>query len=187
MTDEASAKIRAAINRCHIMAEMICPADIIEWGIEHGIPEFARMTWQAGFQAAMRAMEKQKMTSSIVSKEFAEIIAERRRQIYVCGYTKELDSLHNDCALIDAASCYFAAAVGREVPTRGYDSAPLGWPWEERFWKPKDPHSNLVRAGALCLADADYWRYKYPESPPQALTAEKLRQIIAELERISGI
>lgn len=31
----------------------------------------------------------------------------------------------------------------------------MGWPWEPRWWKPKDVLTDLIRAGALCLAEAD--------------------------------
>lgn len=37
-----------------ILAEMHCPADLVEFGKNHGIPVFAEVTWQAGFMAGWR-------------------------------------------------------------------------------------------------------------------------------------
>jgi hypothetical protein len=32
---------------------------------------------------------------------------------------------------------------------------PMGWPWDATWWKPKDRRSNLIRAGALMLAEKE--------------------------------
>lgn len=32
---------------------------------------------------------------------------------------------------------------------------PEGWPWDDVWWKPKDPRTNLVKAGALILAEIE--------------------------------
>ena len=37
------------------LAAAKCPADIIEFGYRHRIPQFAESTWQAGFIAGLRA------------------------------------------------------------------------------------------------------------------------------------
>ena len=49
------AKCRAQAFAERLLAERECPNDLIEWGRAHGIPEFAKFTWQAGFMAGMRA------------------------------------------------------------------------------------------------------------------------------------
>ena len=36
------------------LAELNCPADLVEFGRNHNIPTFAEMTWQAGFVAGWR-------------------------------------------------------------------------------------------------------------------------------------
>jgi hypothetical protein len=120
------------------------------------------------------------MTKSVME----EIEAERKRQIEVEGWSAEHDDKHTDCDLIDAARCYMTNALGSAVPTRGYDHAPVGWPWEQEWWKPKDARRDLIRAGALCLADQDYWRRNYPESPPQELPKQMIDRIIAEITKL---
>lgn len=34
------------------------PPDVQEWGIRHGIPEFAAATWRAGYADALRTMRR---------------------------------------------------------------------------------------------------------------------------------
>lgn len=71
-----------------------------------------------------------------------DVLAERERQKSVEGWTPEHDDEHNDEQLALAAACY---ALG----------SPTFWPWENRWWKPKDRRRNLVRAGALILAEIE--------------------------------
>ncbi|MFO6370442.1 hypothetical protein ACLBWA_35920, partial [Pseudomonas aeruginosa] len=35
------------------------------------------------------------------------------------------------------------------------EMAALFWPWDEEWWKPKSARENLVRAGALVLAEIE--------------------------------
>lgn len=79
----------------------------------------------------------------------AEIFAERRRQIESEGWSTEHDDTHADGQLAEAASCY---AIG-QTPARTI--ARMLWPWELKWWKPKDHRTNLVRAGALIVAEIE--------------------------------
>jgi len=42
-------RIRADAEASRYLAEMNCPADLIEFGRNHNIPMFSEFTWQAGF------------------------------------------------------------------------------------------------------------------------------------------
>jgi hypothetical protein len=75
------------------------------------------------------------------------VMDERQRQISVEGWTPEHDDAHYDEALAFAAACLVTAYPG--------DAPPAVWPWDRSFWKPKDRRSNLVRAGALILAEIE--------------------------------
>lgn len=80
------------------------------------------------------------------------IAAERRRQIEAEGWTPEHDDEHDDHQLSQAAACY---ALG--VPAAvGMDGArvPL-WPWSREWWKPTDRVRDLVKAGALIVAEIE--------------------------------
>jgi hypothetical protein len=107
------------------------------------------------------------------------IRAERRRQIEIEGFTTDHDDEHDTEALFNAGYAYYSHTIGKAVYDHGI---PTCWPWEARWWKPKDARRNLERAGALMLADQERW--ERDGLPPQALTDQVLRQIIAELTRI---
>lgn len=83
-----------------------------------------------------------------------EIAAERRRQIDVEGWSQAHDD-HSAGALACAAGCYAIHAGlpdGARVP-RGY--APSDWPWHRRWWKPTTPRRDLIKAGALIVAELE--------------------------------
>lgn len=96
------------------------------------------------------------------SKAAQDVLAERRRQISAKGWTPEHDDEHSDGALAIAAACYAEQAVSRawlfdDGPDNCYaeDGAPRIWPWDREWWKPKNPRRDLVRAGALLLAEIE--------------------------------
>jgi putative hydrolase of HD superfamily len=82
------------------------------------------------------------------------IRAERRRQVEVEGYTAEHDAEHGSWALLQAGLAYELDGAIGAIP----GAVPERWPWAREFWKPRDPISNLIRAGALYLAAADQGR-----------------------------
>ncbi len=101
----------------------------------------------------------------------ADVAAERRRQIEAEGWTPEHDDRHRDKSMALAAACYamFASVSDAErastdmpgdlttnsKPLRGWAAFLEIWPWERRWWKPKDRRSDLVRAGALIIAEIE--------------------------------
>lgn len=89
----------------------------------------------------------------IVSRKSALLIAEERaRQIEEEGYTESRDAAYVDGELAMAAGCYALAAA---VEHQQIKHPPTFWPWPEEAWKPKDARQNLIRAGALILAELD--------------------------------
>ena len=82
---------------------------------------------------------------------------ERHRQIRVEGWTPEHDDQHDDGALAMAAAAYAVESTcnnGWSVRGSWAKGVHL-WPWGERFWKPKDRRRNLIRAGALIVAEIE--------------------------------
>jgi len=111
----------------------------------------------AGF--AMDPCDHKEGTSAMAqtSKAIADIAAERERQISAEGWTPEHDDEHrDDVALPRAAACYALAGTGASGPfwITHLQTPQQVWPyrWE---WKPKDRRSNLVRAGALIVAEIE--------------------------------
>jgi len=85
-----------------------------------------------------------------------DVLAERRRQIEAEGWTPEHDDQHIDGGMNVAAACYALA----NRPRTGGQMVNLHdlwrWTgWAPSWFKPRDPRSNLIRAGALILAEIE--------------------------------
>ena len=122
----------------------------------------------------------------ILAKRLAQarraILTERKRQIEVEGWMPEHDDAHADGEMLIAAILYYANAKRQpdDPPlTLKADGSPVGWPWEATWWKPKTPARDLIRAGALCLAEKD--RLRRAKRPWTAHVDQKLRLITARL------
>ncbi|WP_035670073.1 hypothetical protein [Bradyrhizobium liaoningense] len=96
-----------------------------------------------------------------------DIATERRRQIEQEGWSAGHDDSHMDGEMSRAAACYAAHAsayqrVCSDVGLQTYRSIEprssvynFGWPWSREWWKPKDPRRDLIRAGALIVAEIE--------------------------------
>lgn len=95
-----------------------------------------------------------------LSSAAKDILAERVRHIHVEGWHAEHDDLHDDGQMAAAAACYAVnSTIAHEQ--RGTGSKwnlmmkVTVWPWDLKWWKPTSPRRNLVKAGALILAEID--------------------------------
>ncbi|VWB89092.1 hypothetical protein BLA13014_04127 [Burkholderia aenigmatica] len=80
-----------------------------------------------------------------------DVLVERRRQVEAEGWTPEHDDHHADGSIALAAACY-AVADNENYPLA---EAPDLWPWDLDWWKPSTERRNLVKAGALILAEIE--------------------------------
>jgi hypothetical protein len=86
---------------------------------------------------------------------------ERIRQFAVEGCTLEHDDVdHPHGELAGAAAGYaWAAFVQGQPPDPDHElqlaDPPPDWPFEDSWWKPRGARENLVRAGALILAEIE--------------------------------
>ena len=78
-----------------------------------------------------------------------DVIAERQRQKAVEGWTSEHDDAYQNSELADAAACYAINAHNQGLST------PAHWPWAPDWWKQSGPRRDLVKAGALILAEIE--------------------------------
>jgi hypothetical protein len=78
------------------------------------------------------------------------VLAERRRQIEQEGWTPEHDDQHADGELARAAAVYANPEIWNIL-----GASRVGWPWDASWWKPSDQRRNLVKAGALILAEIE--------------------------------
>lgn len=79
-----------------------------------------------------------------------EIVAERSRQVTSEGWTPEHDDANTNHEMARAAACY---AIG-DVRVAAFFKV---WPerWDVKWWKPTDHRRNLVKAGALIVAEIE--------------------------------
>lgn len=80
------------------------------------------------------------------------VIAERFRQIEGEGWSTEHDDAHAPGELARAGGCY-ADRAG--LPGRSISDIPSRWPWSRDWWKPAGFRRDLVRAGALIIAEGE--------------------------------
>lgn len=91
-----------------------------------------------------------------------DILSERFRQKNVKKYNEMNDDLYEQNELLRAAQSYLNHVVGRGWV---YDSenhskyveedVPDFFPWENVYWKPKNPRQDLIRVAALIIAEIE--------------------------------
>ncbi|AIP66720.2 hypothetical protein [Burkholderia thailandensis] len=86
----------------------------------------------------------------VLTDSARDVLAERRRQIEREGWTPARDDQYRDHELSCAAGCY-------AMYTLAYPAGdpPPAWPWAADWWKPTTHRRNLVKAGALILAEIE--------------------------------
>ena len=78
-----------------------------------------------------------------------DVMSERQRQRSVEGWTSDRDDAYQNSELADAAACYAIHAHNQGFST------PAHWPWAPSWWKQTNPRRDLVKAGALILAEIE--------------------------------
>ena len=103
---------------------------------------------QADYEARiMAALDVQPLT--VQDAAASDVLAERTRQISAEGWTPAHDDAHFDGAIARAAASYALSSAG--YPHLGMDV----WPWSRDWWKPAERRRDLVKAGALILAEIE--------------------------------
>lgn len=86
------------------------------------------------------------------AKSLQDVIAERKRQVEVEGWTPDHDDMHQPGEMALAAGCYCFWSFPNDDTA---NAARAFWPWEKDWFKPKDVRRDLVRAAALILAEIE--------------------------------
>ena len=107
------------------------------------------------------------MSKMVFSRAAMDVLLERQRQVEIEGWTPEHDDEHDRGEMAFAGACYAAQAgidcgEGRRIPP-GHEKAIVeavafirkAWPWAPVWWKPSNRRHNLVKAGALILAEIE--------------------------------
>ena len=77
-----------------------------------------------------------------------DVLTERQRQISVEGWTSEHDDKEHLPGELALAAASYVCADEQDAP-------PAIWPWDWSWWKPRDRRRNLVKSGALILAEIE--------------------------------
>ena len=93
------------------------------------------------------------MSNEHLTDAARDVIAERHRQQNIEGWTPEHDNSQIYGEIAIAAACY-AIGPNHKMSGGAYAVGRL-WPWDRRWWKPKDRRRDLVKAGALILAEIE--------------------------------
>lgn len=106
--------------------------------------------YDACIDRARAALDGTADTAAPLSPAARDVLAERRRQVDVEGWTSEHDDTHRDGELALAAACYAMSSAGlARHQFRGW------WPWDWAWFKRSPGRRELVKAGALILAEIE--------------------------------
>lgn len=121
--------------------------------LENGLTRGEQMELARIALASLEAAEKRiaELEARAFNPAILDVIAERQRQQSVEGWMPEHDDEHCNGELAMAAVCYIneTGIVNRN------GGKPWGWPWDASWWKPNARRLNLVKAGALILAEIE--------------------------------
>ena len=85
-------------------------------------------------------------------RAWLDVMGERVRQITAEGWTADHDDAHSLGQMAGAALCYLAEDIPHWARQQAHGCY---WPWDAEWWKPGDHRRNLVKAGALILAEIE--------------------------------
>lgn len=94
--------------------------------------------------------------SLLVELSASLLVNERHRQIVDEGFAPERDDEYVAGELAAAAAANMLSAAKMAQGAKPQDiEPPAFWPWDRKWFKPRDPYSDTVRAGALALAELE--------------------------------
>ena len=96
--------------------------------------------------------------NSELTKAASDVLFERRRQVGTEGWSPDHDDQHKNGEMPLAAGLY-AISAGFALKYLDGETktcpVPDGWPWASEWWKPSNARQDLVKAGALILAEIE--------------------------------
>ena len=108
-----------------------------------------------------------------ISAAALDVVSERKRQMDIESWSYDHDDLHVEGELATAAACYIRPDLRQVKPIQGGNDISDPWPWYEyadvsggrgdcpvhgqqkAWWKPTDRRRDLVKAGALIIAEIE--------------------------------
>ncbi len=101
-----------------------------------------------------------KSTPLCPNQALLDIELERARQQLVEGWTPEHDDEHTNGEMVMAAAVYARCAVDESIHSSAIRRGamrrpPMDWPWSPDWFKPTTRRRDLVKAGALIVAEIE--------------------------------
>lgn len=133
---------------------------VLSWLLSVSIPLHTNLAFAAVMTAAslLRGFVLRRIFEALhirrpISPFMQAVIAERFRQIEQEGWSTDHDDAHDAGELARAGGCYAIAAGADDGGERfGVDWI---WPWSWDWWKPTAFRRDLVKAGALIIAEGE--------------------------------
>lgn len=150
-------------NIISVTADIITTVESESEPCPNGCGQLQPVTWKAlaiqlmfttkqGVSDFLEAKKRiAELESRTVTAAAVDVLAERQRQVTTEGWAPAHDDEYEHGELADAAGCY---ALSSEL----FDCAgepPRPWPWPDEWWKPTSRRRDLVKAGALILAEIE--------------------------------
>lgn len=154
LLDELEAAQKQATQQGNIAVELFDEVTRLQRSADDKAPELREQ-----LEAAEKRISE--LEARAFNPAILDVVAERQRQVSAEGWTPAHDDQHRNNDMAFAAACYafHAAAASWDLEDGGvpYDSHPVpkNWPWEPDWWKPTDPRRDLVKAGALIIAEIE--------------------------------
>ncbi|WP_411839215.1 hypothetical protein [Paracoccus sp. ME4] len=116
------------------------------------LAELRKEAWSITRAAALSQPAPTPQPAVQMPRAWLDVMGERTRQMAVEGWTPEHDDAHDAGEIGVAAACYAVAGAQDSGPNA---PMPLNWPWHSAWWKPTNRRRDLVKAGALILAEIE--------------------------------
>lgn len=150
-------KQQAAVARAYGDQCRRAGAEALREAIKHEVAEWvADSDDRARLYKAIRSLPLPLAAeaASPAAGAIADIASERQRQMSHEGWTTEHDDQH-DCGELALAAAAYAHWAGKGNEARSESPRPAFWPWSMLWWKPTTLRRDLVKAGALIVAEIE--------------------------------
>lgn len=148
---------RASVeDLAHELADVVICADLIAMG--EGIDLQAAVAAKFNLTSEKVGLGSRLAAEPpvVMGRGVLDIALERRRQVETEGWAEGHDDHHDMGELALAGAAYAAHAASRFASADWLRrSINTLWPWSKSWFKPRDARHDLVRAGALIVAEID--------------------------------
>ncbi|WP_275145326.1 ead/Ea22-like family protein [Citrobacter freundii] len=149
LLDELDAAEKLATQQGNIAAALLDEVTTLRRNADDKAPELRTQLIEADNELEALRQRIAELEARAFNLAILDVIAERQRQQSVEGWTPEHDGQYGKSQLLWASSCYLLNTI------QPFNRIPMDWPWDSSWWKPTNPRRDLVKAGALILAEIE--------------------------------